>query len=77
MNSEEPLQNYMFDMLPEGIKTGAFEFSYNESTHKPTLTLGSEKEVWEIIKLTQKAVFFKIIDEDGYSEEITEFRVLD
>lgn len=55
----------------------SFKFSYNESTHKLTLTLGSEKEVWEIIKLTQKAVFFKIIDEDGYSEEITEFRVLD
>lgn len=77
MNSEEPLQNCMFDMLPEGIKTGAIKFSYNESTHKPTLTLGAEKEVWEIINLTLKAVFFKIIDEDGYSEEITEFRVLD
>lgn len=52
-------------------------YSYNEGTHKLIMTLGSDKEVMEIVKLTQKAVFFKITDEEDRSEELMEFRVLD
>lgn len=60
----------------EDGETISFTYTYNESTHKLTLSIDKEKEVWEITKLTQKTVYFKATDEEDGSTYVMEYRVL-